>query len=526
MSNHESLPAVLQYLADLELRFAGLERANGELCERIEVLEVENLSLKTENTILFGRIKVLEAENAKLVGKIAVLEVENAKLVDKNKILEIENADLKGQLKQNSKNSDTPPSAEGYTKAPALPKKKGGVRGGKPGHEGGTLLKVATPDVVLVHHAANCTCCGRHFGLVDVTAIGQKRQVFDMPQPKLIVTEHQQGIITCCGRQQLGSFPDAVSAPVQYGTRIRALTALLLTDYRMPFKRIGDLTQTLFGQSVNPNTIMLTLETVYDLLEPVMEALLVLLLNSKVVHLDETGMRVNGSLHWFHTACNELYSYIFVHKQRGRVAIESDESFMKHTFKNYVVHDCWKAYFVFDKCSHALCGAHLLRELTGLIEKGSKWAKNMHELLLKLYHASDKGRNIAPDIINGKKWVAEYDRICAEADKEEPQPTSTTKGKFKNTKGRNLLQRLVAHKAAVTAFATVEAVPFTNNCAEQNIRHVKIKQKIAMSFRTFKGAQVYARIQSFIATTRKLKQNTFQELCNLLDGKIYQFQRT
>jgi transposase len=526
MSNHDSLPAILQYLADLESRFAGLERANGELCERIKVLEAENLSLRTENTILFSKIKVLEVENAKLVDKIAILEVENTKLVDKTKVLEIENADLKGQLKQNSKNSDTPPSAEGYTKAPALPKKKGGVRGGKAGHEGGTLLKVATPDVILVHHAANCTCCGRHFGLVDVTAIGQKRQVFDMPQPKLIVTEHQQGVIMCCGQRQLGSFPDTVTAPVQYGTRIRALTVMLNTAFRMPFNKIGDLTQTLFGQTVNPNTIMLSLETVYDLLEPVMEALLVLLLNSKVVHLDETGMRVNGSLHWFHTACNELYSYIFVHQKRGKAAIESEESFMRLKFSNYVVHDCWKAYFAFDGCLHALCGAHLLRELTGLIEKGSKWAKKMHDFLLKLYHASDKGRNIAPDIIKGKKWATEYDRICAEGAKEEPQPTPTTKGKFKNTKGRNLLQRLVTHKAAVTAFATVEEVPFTNNCAEQNIRHVKIKQKVAMSFRTFKGAQVYARIQSFIATTRKLKQNTFQELCNLLDGKIYQFQST
>jgi transposase len=498
MLNHASLPAVLRYLKDLEQRFALLESANGVLCERVKVLEVENLSLKAENT----------------------------KLVDRIKILETENTDLQGQLKRNSKNSDTPPSAEGYTKAPALPKAKGVARGGKPGHEGGTLLKVATPDVILVHHAANCMCCGRHFGLVDVTAIGQKRQVFDMPQPKLIVTEHQQGVIMCCGHRQVGIFPTTVPASVQYGTRIRALTVMLNTAFRMPFKKIGDLTQTLFGQTVNPNTIMLSLETVYDRLEPVMEALLVLLMNSKVVHLDETGMRVNGSLHWFHTACNDLYAYIFVHKQRGKTAIDSDESFMQHNFTNYAVHDCWKAYFMFDGCSHALCGAHLLRELTGLVEKGSKWAKKMHQFLLKLYYASDKGTHIAPDNIKGKKWTTEYDRICAEADKEEPPPTPTTRGKFKNTKGRNLLQRLVTHKAAVTAFATVAEVPFTNNCAEQNIRHVKIKQKVAMSFRTFKGAQIYARIQSFIATTRKLKQNTFQQLCNLLDGKIYHFHTT
>ncbi len=113
-----------------------------------------------------------------------------------------------------------------------------------------------------------------------------------------------------------------------------------------------------------------------------MEALIVLLLQCKVVHLDETGMRVEGSLHWFHTACNEFYSYIFVHKRRGKAAIESEESFMRHKFKHYTVHDCWKAYFAFDGCLHALCGAHLLRELTALIEKGSNWAEKMHLFLL------------------------------------------------------------------------------------------------------------------------------------------------
>ena len=505
MHKHNLSSATLPFSQGLEYRVALLESANG--------------ILMTENEQLRGQISILEA-------KIRDLAATNASLLGKTNTLELENTDLRTQLGKNSKNSDTPPSAEGYKKAPALPKPKGGVRGGKLDHEGKTLLKVATPDIIVVHHATNCSCCGRQFAASEVGLIGQKRQVFDMPEPKLIVTEHQQGAINCCGKVHWGSFPAQVSAPVQYGTRLRALTVLLNTQFRMPFAKIGELTQTLFGQTVNPNTISLSLEAVYNLLEPVMEALIVLLLQCKVVHLDETGMRVEGSLHWFHTACNEFYSYIFVHKRRGKAAIESEESFMRHKFKHYTVHDCWKAYFAFDGCLHALCGAHLLRELTALIEKGSNWAEKMHLFLLELYQASDKGNSIAPETINGKKWTEEYDQICQAAEKEEPPPTPTTKGKAKCTKGRNLLHRLVSHKAAVVAFATVKEVPFTNNCAEQNIRHVKVKQKVAMSFRTFHGAQVYARIQSFIATARKLKQNIFQELCNLFNGNAYSFQST
>ncbi len=512
MSKYDLPRSLLALFSDLEHRLALCEAANAGLLDRCERLEVENTALRAE-------VAVLKAENA-------ALKSENAALKSENAALKSENASLRDQLHQNSKNSDKPPSAEGYKKAPALPKKTGGVRGGKTGHEGQTLLRVAKPDVIVLHHAASCTCCGRHFSAADVSDIGQKRQVFDMPEPKLLVTEHQLGAITCCNEQQWGSFPATVTAPVQYGTRFRALVVLLNTDFRMPFNKIGELTNTLFGYTANPNTITHALETVYERLESVMEALIVLLLNSKVVHLDETGMRVAGSLHWFHTACNEKYSYIFVHKQRGKTAIASDNSFMRHQFTNYVVHDCWKAYFAFDKCSHALCGAHLLRELTSLIEKGSKWAKKMHQLLLNLYVESEKGTAIAPEHIKGEKWTDIYDKICAFAEKEEPPPEATTKGKFKNSKGRNLLHRLVAHKAAVLAFATVEEIPFTNNCAEQNIRHVKVKQKVAMSFRTFHGAEVYARIQSFTATTRKLKQNTFNKICDILDGISHSFNAT
>ncbi len=241
MHKHNLSSGILSFLQGLEHRVALLESANG-------VLMTENEQLRAQISILEAKSRDLAAINASLLGK--------------TNSLELENTDLRIQLAKNSKNSDLPPSAEGYKKAPALPKPKGGVRGGKFDHEGKTLMKVATPDIIVVHHATNCACCGRQFAASEVGLIGQKRQVFDMPEPKLIVTEHQQGAINCCGKVHWGSFPAQVSAPVQYGTRLRALTVLLNTQFRMPFAKIGELTQTLFGQTVNPNTISLSLEAV------------------------------------------------------------------------------------------------------------------------------------------------------------------------------------------------------------------------------------------------------------------------
>lgn len=110
--------------------------------------------------------------------------------------------------------------------------------------------------------------------------------------------------------------------------------------------------------------------------------------------------------------------------------------------------------------------------------------------------------------------------ICNIGEKSEPPPKKTPgeKGRYKRTKGRNLVERLIREKEAVLAFAFNEGVPFTNNLAERDIRPIKVKMKISNCFRTFKGAEIYARIESFLSTARKQKRNVFEELCNTFDG--------
>jgi transposase len=120
--------------------------------------------------------------------------------------------------------------------------------------------------------------------------------------------------------------------------------------------------------------------------------------------------------------------------------------------------------------------------------------------------------------------LKEFEQICRLADGQEPQPIQKGRGKPKNTKGRNLLNRLTSHRDAWLSFAFVPDVPFTNNQAERDIRHLKIKQKVATNFQTFKGAQHYARIQSFSSTLRKHSMNVFQNFIKILDGEKISFQ--
>lgn len=462
---------------------------------------------------LSNDISVLKDLVQALLIKVEALESENA-------VLRAEVSELRSRLNLNSKNSHKPPSSDGLSKKPGLPKESPKKSGGQFGHKGKTLKMVDTPDAIVVHHVPFCPCCLKVFSAADVVEVVQKRQVFDIPVPRMEITEHQLGMVVCCGRQHLGSFPHEVGQPVQYGSRIKALSVLLNNDYKLPLEKIQQLMGDLWGCSFNESTAVTANASMYQALEPIEEQIKTAILASEVAHFDETGMRVEKKLHWFHVASTSCFTYLFVHKKRGREALDSEDSLLKD-FKNRAVHDCWESYFGFEQCLHTLCGAHLLRELTNLMNNGSKWATKMHHFMLDLYRNSQKATVTVAD---RQTWEREFKYICQLADAEEPPPLQGKRGKPKNSKGRNLLNRLLDHQDGWLAFAFVESVPFSNNQAERDIRCLKTKQKVATNFQTFKGAQHYARIQSFTSTIRKHSMNVFQNLISVFDRKSITFQ--
>lgn len=465
-------------------------------------------------------IQLLKDLVSNLLNRVSLLEAENTLLRAENTTLKLENETLRAQINQNSQNSHKPPSTDGLKKKPALPKPTGNKTGGQFGHKGKTLIMVSDPDYVVVHPPSCCPCCHKAFSLSDVEGTEQRRQVFDIPVPRLKVTEHRLGIITCCGQPHKGTFPSDITQVVQYGSKINALSVLLNTDYKMPFEKIEQLLGDLYGCSFNESTAMSANMKCFDLLEPIESDIKTAILASPIVHFDETGMRVGGQLQWFHTASTLLFTYLFVHPKRGIKALTSTYSLIKD-FTNRAIHDCWQSYFDFTQCTHGLCNAHIIRELESLKENGSLWAIEMQDLLLELFHLSEKATKI---VENEQKWLLKYKQICQRADQQEPPPIKGKRGRPKNSKGRNLLNRLIEYQEGILAFAFILDVPFTNNQAERDIRPLKTKQKVANSFRTSKGAQNHARIQSFVSTLRKHHMNVFQNICLLFNNQFTHFE--
>lgn len=298
---------------------------------------------------------------------------------------------------------------------------------------------------------------------------------------------------------------------------------LLNVHFKLPFKKIQLLFNDLFGYPINESTVYSASNLCYKKLDKSEQIIKTKIAEGNVAHADETGIRVNGKLHWLHTATSILYTYLFAHEKRGKIALESNKSIL-NKISGWLVHDCWSSYFKFKGFKHAICGAHILRELQGLIEAGqSKWAKIFKSFLLRVYEMPFEER-----IKQRKQIEIKYKQICLTGERQEPPPkkTANKRGRYKRTKGRNLVERLLREQNAVLAFAFNEHVPFTNNLAERDIRPVKVKQKISNCFRTFSGAELYARIEGFVSTARKNNRNVFSELCTTFEGHNFLTKRS
>ena len=238
-----------------------------------------------------------------------------------------------------------------------------------------------------------------------------------------------------------------------------------------------------------------------------------------MAHADETGLRCAGRLHWLHVLNTPRLSTYFVHPKRGRAALESSSSLLAR-FSGCLVHDCWGSYFVAHPGTHGLCNAHLIRELWALSEQGAAWAGALIEVLLEGHRYKAAEGVVPPAVYRGLK--RRYFALLPQGLRAHPLPVQQAgRGRKKRGKARSLLRRLIEYHAAVWRFAHDEAVPFTNNQAERDLRMVKVKQKVNGGFRTESGARVFAQVRGFCSTARKQGKQVFKELCRALQEPDY-----
>lgn len=438
--------------------------------------------------------------------------------------LEARVSELERQLGTNSSNSSKPPSSDGLRKPKSL-RPSGGKKGAPRGHDGHTFILSAEPDEVIRHEVETCTHCST--SLLDVPAQSLvRRQVVDLPVPRLFVTEHQSEtkICPCCGQKQQAVFPKGVTAPVQYGEGWNAWTAYFSVYHCLSLERIAQLFVDLTGHRPSEATLLSQIEGVSSRLEPLETVIRQKLKTSELLHADETGLRIEGRLQWLHTATNAEWTAYDVHEKRGKEAFQAIG--MLPAYTGVLVHDCWASYFSGDyHFEHALCGAHLLRECQGIIDyDGHQWATELQALLREAWtetkQAREEKRAVDPQTIADLE--SRYDAILDRGAHEwmsPPEPEAPQKrGRKAKSKAANLAERFRLHKPAVLRFLHDARVPFDNSQAERDIRMVKEKQKVSGTFRTPEGAQRFARIRGFISTLRKQNHKVLDSLILAVRG--------
>lgn len=441
--------------------------------------------LKIEH--LIKRLEALEKE-------VAFLRKENALL--KERLLRYENP-------KNSRNSSIPPSKDENRPKPnqSLRKQSGKKPGGQPGHKGKTLEMNAHPDKIVALQPDYCSCCG--LSLSEIEAIKeQSRQTLDIPPLKAVCTEYQSFSKTChCGFKNSSDFPQGIKTPISYGENIEALVAYFHARQYIPFARMKETLNDVFGVGISEGGIHCLLQSFAQKTTPVYQMIKQRVQEAQVIGTDETGTKVNGSKHWFWTWQTPNLTYIAHSKNRGSQTINQE---FPNGFPNAtLVHDGWKAQLKTFSKHHQSCLAHLQRTLNYLNERYPKddWANKFSKLLENSIKLKNKWDS------KNKEHIIERTCIVQNLGYLLDNPPDQ-----KNKELYTFYKRMSKERQHIFTFLFIDDVPPDNNASERAIRNVKVKQKISGQFKIEQAAQNFAKIRSVIDTTIKNKLNVLQAM--------------
>ena len=471
-------------------------------------------------------LAVYQAGPEAVVALVERLLSEQSELAQQVQTLAARVQELETRLNKDSHNSHKPPSSDGLAKLPrrrSRRQRSGKASGGQVGHRGFTLQPVAEPHQIVTHAPPPaCPHCQTRLETAP-RVIRERRQVFELPRLQPVVIEHQLLQVCCpqCQAVAAGQFPLDVTQPAQYGPGVKALAVYLHEYQQIPMERTQELFTDVLHLPLSEGTLANARETCAVRLEPVETAIKQGVAQSAVVNFDETGLRVEGRTHWLHVASTPALTYYAPQTRRGQTAMNAIG--ILPDFTGTAVHDALHAYLAYG-CDHGLCNAHLLRDLTAAGEiTDQTWPKEVADLLLAIKAAVEQAAaagqaQLTPQALHD--FCAQYQHLIEPALQANPAPPPVRGRQGRQREGplRSLLLRLNNHAPAVLAFMHDFGVPFDNNLAERDLRMVKVRQKIAGGFRSWRGAEIFCTIRGYISTMRKQDQNVLAALNSVFAG--------
>ena len=465
-------------------------------------------------------VRNLMEQNAALIEQVAAL---NATVNALNQTIK----ELQEQKNKNSKNSSKPPSSDGLkkgTKEKSLREPSGKKQGAQQGHSGTHMVITREHDTTQTLIPDACKNCPNWKRCKGTACVGETRYKVDI-QVIQTLDAYESMEVKCPKTNQTlkGTFPSDIKGQIQYGESIASLIVTLNTVGAVSAKRTQEILGSLFDLPISTGTVLKMVSRCAAKVSSVVETIKEHMCNSAKAHFDETGTRVDGHTRWAHVASDELFTYLFFSCKRGHAGMT--EMDVLPYFHGVAIHDCWASYWKFNVL-HAICCAHLLRELNGVIENHPEqtWAPRFKKLLLDMKKTKEDA--IAMNLASADEhtiqyYNEEYDAIIQVAFAENPMVTTEAKKKGRPKKGKvlALIERLQKYKGEVCHFLKDFQIDFDNNQAERDLRMIKTKTKVSGCFRTEEGIRDYLTVMSYIGTAKKHGKNAVEAIKNAFMGR-------
>ena len=425
---------------------------------------------------------------------------------------------LEKKIRKNSSNSGLPPSSD-FGSNGNRNKKSDKEDNKKRGERLGNTRIQKNKEVLSPQKCSKCHADLKRAAVIDT----EERKTIDILyeiQETTLISETRQCLH--CRTKTKAGFPEGVNGKIQYGNGIKAAIINFLMVQMMSLQRVQEHFKGLTGRMISQAVMLKYIAQLDQSLKQWEEDRIKDLLKFPVIHVDETSMRVNKKNYWIHTYGFEDIVLQFIHEKRGLEAINDIGIISK--YGGIIVHDCLASYFSFTDVKHALCIAHLLRELKFVEESTiDKWATKLKRLLRRVVKiVTDREDKILTEKEYGK-LVKIYRLILTQALEELPPfPTklSGKRGRPKHTDAQNLWIRLKKHEDSILMFAKVAEVDPTNNRAERDLRMSKVKKKVSGCFRNPKFAGYFCRISSYVKTMRYKRYSSLEAISMALKGEI------
>jgi transposase len=439
-------------------------------------------------------------------------------------------ARLRRRLSRNSRNSSMPPSSDGTLPGTSLPERPappadGGQRrrGRQPGASGSALRWV--PDAPVEDHLPQGPCAGCGKDLADATPVRVVRawQVTDIPVVTATVTEHRVHAVVCgCGRHATAEVPTGVAdAPCCYGPNLATLVVYLLVVHALPVQRAAGLIVDVTGARPSTGYVHGLLNRAARMLRRPLDAIVDGLRRARVVHFDETTLRVGAAPRrgYVWVAATELLTLYHVGGRGLDTFLDWDIGRHLHgtvVRDGYTVYDCDRA-FDQTRVTHQLCVAHLLRQLTDAAQAhpSHAWPTQAADTLGGLVHAHHTARDAGlPAIPAGiaEPLIADYHAAVAAGLATIPRRPG------RQLPARNLLDCLDELDQDILRFTTDTRIPPTNNQAERDLRPHKIQQKISGRLTSEPTTENRLTIRSYLSTAVKHSRDAITTLRQAILG--------